>query len=149
MSYIAIETATETMLKTAFQAALTAAELTGTVYGWWLDDNPTGDSEDVVFPQINIQAFPNEPLGYRQPVCVVPVTVDIITFQPKDRKRAAVIALYGAIRKSVDEDDFSSASFSDVTISVEPGSDVVDDGRIQFIRLTLGVQVCTGQQDIV
>ena len=148
MSYIAVEPATETMLKAAFQAALTTAGLSATIYGFWIDDAATEDSEEVDFPQINIKAAPSIPEGWRSPVHVVPVSVDIITFQPDDKKRATLVALYAAVRDIINTEDFTAATFSQVpAVTIDDGGDVYAEPPIQLIRLELSVNVCTGAQD--
>lgn len=135
------------MLKSAFETALTADELTATVYGWWLDDASGSDSEEAVFPQVNLKAAPNIPEGYRSPVRMVPVTIDIVTFEPDDRKRAAAVAIYNCIREVLDGDELSSESFSAVpAITIDDGGDVYDEAPLQLIRLEITVHVCLGAQ---
>lgn len=150
MSYVNIENATEEMLKDAFQDALDTAELSATVRGWWLDDDTGASSEDEIFPQVNIKAAPNYGYegGYRQPLRLVPVTVDCITFAADDPKRQDVQALYHAIREVLDEDTFSHDSFSSVpAIEINRGGDVfLDEGVLNVIRTELTVHVCLGPQ---
>jgi hypothetical protein len=81
------------------------------------------------------------------PVRSVPVTIDIVTFEADDRKRASAVALYNCIREVIDGDELSSTEFDEVpAIIVESGGDVFDVPPLQVIRVQVTVEVCLGPQ---
>ena len=153
MSYVAVESNVETMLKSAFETALDAADLTCAVHGWWIDDASGDTEEEIEFPQVNIAAAPNVPDGWRQPLRFVPVTVEIITFAADDKKRQTLAAIYYAIREVIDTATFESDQFEHVpAVFVETGGDVLMGGSLldpelyHVVRMELTVHVCLGPQ---
>lgn len=152
MSYVNVEAAVELMLKTQWVSDLEDAGITCAVRGHWLDDNPTGSSEDIIFAQVNLSARPNQPRGWQQPLRYVVVDINMVTFQPDDKKGNTLTSIYDVIRESIDEDTWSSPSLTEVNAIMVleggfRGAGEINQGELlNVVNFPIQVEVCLGAQ---
>jgi hypothetical protein len=150
MTYQSIEPEVEAVLIAAIEEALEDAEITATVRGWWNDETDNEGEEKLAFPQVNVEASPNIPQGYREPLRFVPVSLSLVTFEPDDKARQTILAIYDAIREILDEDDFTSTTLGEFpAVEILDSSSVTIDGGaglLNIITLQLTVHVCLGAQ---
>lgn len=144
MAYVAVESKIETALKTAFATAVTAAGETAYYRRFWVDDSGSADREQRIFPCIGIAASPNYPTGYHTSERTVPTTVTIMTSAIDDPNRVTLLALYNAVRGSIDTDTFTDADIADITPLPVAGGTVYSDERIHVAEISLDVSVCIG-----
>ncbi|MFH1603964.1 MAG: hypothetical protein ABIH03_08660 [Pseudomonadota bacterium] len=139
-----IESATETGLKTAFQAFTNGLDIEDrpAYRCFWLDDESAQDTEPREYPLVQITAAPNFPTHHKATFRDVPVEVKFATHRNVDRKRAKLRALYEGCRAIIDtESTIAVSGYNVIGVRIEQGESGVDENE-QFITLPLLVKLC-------
>jgi len=139
-----IEQATETALKTAITAGLTADGITASIRAFFIDDEASDHREDLIYPMVGIVASPATPQpadSYQSTFMDVPCTVVCATHAEDDPKRTNLWSLYASVRKALDRTALviSGANFSGTIIT---GGNTGMDGNEQTVEINVTVRTC-------
>ena len=139
-------------IEQAIRGALVTAcaAIDGVVLRCWLgDDSPTVAQEEVSYPYVMVKASPSVPEGYKALHKATPVEVKCATHYdgvngPKkdsDKKRAILLALYTAVRDTLDADTFAITGASKQSTMIT-GGESGEDGAEQYMTINLSVLSC-------
>jgi len=144
---VSIESATEQGIKTAFQAYTNTLDpdKAVTYRCFFLDDEEDsgGDTEERVYPFIQIHASPNWPTQHKSTFSHVPVEIKFATNRRDDKKKATLRAIYEACRAIVDaESTIVVSGYNLIGIIIEAGGESDVEENENYITLPLTVKLC-------